>query len=82
MGGVVVREAGKVAASVPQQDQDYARLFGSPEPGEDGPEYRAMFGTVEEGQRVADARNAAVRDAAPQTGDEAFEKLFGKGGSR
>jgi len=67
--GGLLPAAGTVASSVSQADADYA-------------EYGALFGTVEQGQRVADARNAAVRDAAAQTGDEAFTRLFGKGGRR
>ena len=81
--GGLLPVAGQVAAAAASpEDADYERLFGSAGAQEDGPEYRALYGTVEEGQRVADARNTAARDAAAQTGDQAFERLFGQGGPR
>jgi hypothetical protein len=64
VGGLLPVE-GKVTAAAAQEDQDY-------------PDYRALYGTVQAGQQVADAREAAARNAAPETGEEAYDLLFRK----
>ena len=70
--------AGKVAAAASPDDADYGRLFGSPEPAEDGPEYRSLYGTVEEGQRRADSREIAAKNAVAALGDDqVYGRMFG-----
>lgn len=74
---------GKVAAS--REDADYQRMFGARAPqGDDGgPEYGALFGTVEHAQRAADSVQAAARrEVAALTDDQLFERMFGKDESR
>jgi hypothetical protein len=77
-GQAVPAGAGKVAAAVAPEDADYTRLFGASEPAEDdGPEYRAMYGTLEEGQRRADAREVAAKDAIAALGDDqVYDRMF------
>jgi hypothetical protein len=71
---------GKVTAS--REDADYQRMFGprAPQGDDGGPEYRALFGTVEQGQRAADSVQAAARkEVAALTDDQLFERMFGPG---
>ncbi len=78
---LVIPGAGKVAAAASPGGDDYTRLFGSPssESAEDGPEYRAMYGTPEEGQRAADAREVAAKNAIAALGDDqVYDRMFGK----
>jgi hypothetical protein len=81
VGAVVV-----AAAGAPSEPDDYSRLFGAPgarQADDDGPEYTAMFGTVEAGQRTTDAREVAAKAAvAALTDDEVYERMFGSGTSR
>jgi hypothetical protein len=73
---------GKVAAS--REDADYQRMFGAraPQADDGGPEYGALFGTVEHAQRAADSVQAAARrEVAALTDDELFERMFGKDGA-
>jgi hypothetical protein len=59
---------GTVAASAAPRDTDA-----------EYPEYRALFGPPETGQRVADDREVAARAAvAALTDDQVFESMFGK----
>jgi hypothetical protein len=82
--GAILRVApGKVAAS--GEDADYDRMFGArvPQGDDGGPEYGALFGTVEAGRRAADSVQAAARrEVAALTDDELFERMFGKDESR
>ena len=67
-----------MAAAASPDDADYGRLFGSPEPAEDGPEYRSLYGTVEEGQRRADSREIAAKNAVAALGDDqVYGRMFG-----
>jgi len=72
-GGVVVPVApGTVTAAAPRE---------KPEDGE--AEYRQLFGSVEEGQRAADAVQAAARrEVEALTDDELYERMFRPGESR
>lgn len=80
--GGLLPVGGKVAAAASQEDQHYQRLFGARAPQEDvgGPEYRALYGPVEEGQRGADEVRAARRkEVAAMTDDELYGSLFPPG---
>ena len=74
---------GKVAAS--REDADYQAMFGAraPQGDADSPEYSALFGTIEQGQRAADAVQAAAwKQVTALTDDELFDQLFAPGISR
>ncbi len=83
-GGLIPVE-GKVAAAASPEDADYDRLFGprSAQGDDGGPEYQALFGPVEEGQRRADEVRAARRkEVAAMSDDELYESLFPSGARR
>ena len=73
VGGVVIPvAAGKVTAAAARE-----------KPGDGEADYRALFGSVEEGQRAADAVQASARaQAAALSEDELHQRLFGPGRSR
>lgn len=80
---VLPGEPGKVSAS--REDADYERMFGAraPQADDGGPEYAALFGTVDSAQRAADSVQAAARrEVAALTDDQLFERMFGKDESR
>jgi hypothetical protein len=80
----------KAANGAPARSQDdaaYEALFGQPGQGDgpDDPVYAALFPTVAQDRKRADARLAAALKAAAalsDDGDAEYEALFGKGGSR
>jgi hypothetical protein len=83
LGAILPGAPGKLAAS--REDADYERMFGprAPQGDDGGPEYGALFGTVEEAQRVADSVQAAARrEVAALTDDQLFERMFGPDRSR
>jgi len=69
------------AAGPASKPDDYEHLFGASgtrQPDDNGPEYSALFGTPEEGQRKADQIRAADRaQVAAMTDDQIFQTLFG-----
>lgn len=68
VGGVVLPEAGTVAAAAAPRDAD-AEYY----------EYRGLFGPPDVGQRMADDREVAARAAvAALTDDQVYENIFGK----
>ena len=83
VGGVVLPAAGTVAAAAAPRDADadYGALFGSAGPKEeDAPDYARLFGSPQEGQRVADAHEVAARAAvAALTDDQVYAAMFGQG---
>ena len=83
--GGLVPVGGKLAAAVPQDEADYDRLFAAraPQADDSGPEYRALYGSVEEGQRKADEVRATRRnEVAALSDDELYSSLFPPGASR
>jgi hypothetical protein len=65
--GGLLTGLGTVAASAAPRDPDA-----------EYPEYGALFGTVEQGQRVADTREVAARATATAlTDDQVYERMFG-----
>jgi hypothetical protein len=70
---------GIVAATASPEGAEYERLFGAraPQADDGGPEYGALFGSVEEGQRRADEVRAARRkEVAALSNDELYASLF------
>ena len=83
VGGVVVPAAGTVAAAAPRDGAGYRAQSAQPEPEEAGiDEYHALFGSRQEGERTADAREVAARAAITAlTNDQVYDALFGKVGA-
>ncbi len=76
-GGVVPPAAGTVTA--PGRTGTVAASSPPPAPqqSDDEVEYGKLFGSAEQGQRIADARVLAARDAiAALTDDEVYERMF------
>lgn len=71
--GVRSPTAGTVAAAGPRP---------VPKEPEDEAEYRALFGSIQQGQRIADTREVAVKAAvAALTDDQVYENMFGHAGA-
>lgn len=78
-GGVVLPAAGTVAAAAGARTVAAASPRPAPEEPDDEADYRALFGSTQQGQQIADAREVAARAAvAAMTDDQLYEAMFGK----
>jgi len=76
-GGVVPPAAGAIAAPGRAGTVAAASPRPAPEEPDDEADYRALFGSVEQGQRTADAREIAAKAAvAALTDDAVYERMF------